>query len=222
MSSGFKKRGKHFASPDVTKSVEGCCSARDRPSAADHFSRNASLECRPNVKACRLDSWIIAAIPGAVAYATSLTGSSADGEDVVQDCICRLIAHSERYDLARDGRKLLFRAITNACLNLKKSRRPQQSLEDLGRFTSDSTWEFEDSAALPPELEVLADELRAAIAEGLERLPIRYRAAIELTSLGYKPRDISQIMGIEADRMRVVLGRARKSLAAFLRSRFPE
>jgi len=149
-------------------------------------------------------------------------GSCADGEDIVQECCCRLITSGERYDLARDGRKLLFRSITNACLNLKSRRRRLQSLDELGRYEHDSAWEVEDVAAVSPADKVLTDELRVAIAAGLERLPMPYRATLELTGLGYKPREVAQIMGLSAERVRVVLSRARKSLAAFLKSQFPE
>jgi RNA polymerase sigma-70 factor (ECF subfamily) len=189
----------------------------------NHAGDSGSPDARPREeKVASLDAWVSAALPGAVAYATSLAGRRADGEDVVQDCICRLLRHADRYDLPQDGRKLLFRSITNACLNLKRRRRPPLHLSELGRADEDGPWEIEDNSAPSPPLELLTDELRVTIAEGLAQLPVRYRAAIELTSLGYKPREIAEMLEVNSNHVRVVLGRARKSLAAFLSSRFPE
>jgi RNA polymerase sigma-70 factor (ECF subfamily) len=175
-----------------------------------------------SVLAASLDAWLVTALPGAVAYATSLTGKRADGEDIVQDCLCRLLSHADRYDLPQDGRKLLFRSITNACLNLKRRRRAPLNLSELSKTDSDAPVDIADHAAPSPPQELLTDELRAAIAEGLDKLPLRHRATIELTSLGYKPREIAQMLEINADHVRVILARSRKALAAFLNSRFPE
>jgi RNA polymerase sigma-70 factor (ECF subfamily) len=157
-----------------------------------------------------------------VAYATSLTGRRSDGEDIVQDCLYRLLKHAHRYDLIEDGRKLLFRSITNACLNLKRRRRPPLNLSELSSVKTDASWDVADTSAPSPPLELLTDELRTAIASGLAKLPVRHRAAIELTSLGYKPREIAQMLEVHPDHVRVILARARKSLRAFLSSRFPE
>lgn len=172
--------------------------------------------------AAQVDEWLVVALPGAVAYATSLTGSRADGEDVVQDCLCRLLTHAHRYNLPEDGRKLLFRSITNACLNLKRRRRPPLTLSEFGKAESDGPWELPDRSSPSPPHELLTDELRAAIADGLAKLPIRHRATIELTSLGYKPREIAQMLEVHPDHVRVILARARKSLAMFLSAKFPE
>src|SRR5262245_25309322 len=75
-----------------------------------------------------LDQWTLTSAPRAVAYAASLLGSSSQAEDVVQDCFCRLLQKAAEYDLLRDGTRLLFRAITNACINLTTRRKPTCSL----------------------------------------------------------------------------------------------
>jgi RNA polymerase sigma-70 factor (ECF subfamily) len=177
---------------------------------------------RHDITAAGLDAWLLNALPGAVAFATSLTGQRADGEDIVQDCICRLLKHAHRYNLPEDGRKLLFRSITNACLNLKRRRRPSVTLSEVGGAKADGPWDLADTSALSPPLELLTNELRTAIAEGLAKLPVRHRATIELTSLGYKPREIAQMLEVHPDHVRVILARARKALRAFLSLRFPE
>ena len=71
-----------------------------------------------------LDDWVLATAPRATAYARSLLGNAHEAEDIVQDCYCRLIAKASTYDLKRDGLKLLFTAIGNACINLRTRRKP--------------------------------------------------------------------------------------------------
>jgi RNA polymerase sigma-70 factor (ECF subfamily) len=167
-----------------------------------------------------LDGWIALALPGAVAYATSLVGDRTQGEDIVQDCVCRLLVHAARYDLARDGRKLLFRAITNACINRRTRQRKTVSLDEYGRAPEGGTWELVDTDAVTPPVAAMAEELRSAIAEGLQSLGVRYRAVLELSSLGNSPAEIAEIMDVSSEHVRVLLFRARRSMAEYLNARF--
>ncbi|MBX3415688.1 MAG: RNA polymerase sigma factor [Pirellulales bacterium] len=169
-----------------------------------------------------METWITLALPGAVAYATSLLGDRNRGEDIVQDCICRLLGHAARYDLPRDGRKLLFRAITNACINERTRGERTLSLDEQGRPPEGGTWELEDITAPTPSTLVLAEELRVTIAEGLQTLPIRQRSALELSSFGYRAEEIAEMLQVQSDHVRLLLFRARKAMAAFLNARFCE
>ncbi len=167
-----------------------------------------------------MDGWISLALPGAVAYATSLMGDRTQGEDIVQDCVCRLLVHAARYDLARDGRKLLFRAITNACINQQTRQRKNVSLDECGRAPDGGGWEMSDASAVSPPAAAMAEELRQAIAEGLATLGVRHRAVLELSSLGYGSNEIAEMLGVTTENVRVLLFRARKSMASFLNARF--
>jgi RNA polymerase sigma-70 factor, ECF subfamily len=167
-----------------------------------------------------LDGWISSALPGAVAYASSLVSDRTQGEDIVQECVCRLVAHAARYDLPRDGRKLLFRAITNACINRQLRERKTVSLDEHGRSGEGGRWELPDGAAVTPPVAVMAEELRQAIEEGLATLGIRYRSALELSSLGYSASEIAEMLEVTSDNVRVLLFRGRKTMATFLNARF--
>jgi RNA polymerase sigma-70 factor, ECF subfamily len=166
-----------------------------------------------------LKSWIELALPDAVAYASSLLGDRTQGEDVVQDCVCRLLGHAARYDLARDGRKLLFRAITNACINRQTRDRKLISLDTYGR-QDEGAWELEDAEAHTPLVMAMAEELRSAIAQGLHTLPLRQRSALELSSLGYPAEEIAEMLEVRGENVRVLLFRARQAMAIFLNTRF--
>jgi RNA polymerase sigma factor (sigma-70 family) len=155
-----------------------------------------------------LKSWIELALPGAVAYASSLMGDRGRGEDIVQDCICRLLGHAARYDLERDGRKLLFRAVTNACINQHTRGHKTVSLDRHGRQPDGGAWQVMDPGAPTPTAVAMANELRQAIADGLHALPLRQRSALELSSLGYDPHEIGEMLEVKYERVRVILFRA--------------
>ena len=167
-----------------------------------------------------MKSWIELALPGAAAYASSLVGDRAQGEDIVQDCVCRLLGNAARYDLPRDGRKLLFRAITNASINHHTRGHKTVSLDRHGRQSDSGAWSVVDAHSPQPPSLAMAEELRRAIADGLQTLPLRQRSALELSSLGYEPHEIGEMLGVKYERVRVILFRARKTMAGFLNARF--
>src|SRR3954467_14628997 len=68
------------------------------------------------------DGWILATLPRAIAFATGLLADPDAAEDVVHDCYCRLLQKADVYDLRNDGAKLLFRSITNACIDRSRRR----------------------------------------------------------------------------------------------------
>ena len=154
-----------------------------------------------------LDAWVRTTLAGAVAFARSLLRDRAAAEDVVHDCYCRLLRRADVYDLPRDGTKLLYRAITNACINHTQRARPVGNLED---------GEPADGRTATPVDEAAASELEAAVSRGLSRLSVMQRAAIELRALGHSLEDIADTLGLSASNAGVLLHRARKALAAEL------
>lgn len=163
-----------------------------------------------------MESWITQALPGAVAYAASLLGDREKADDMVQECVCRLLLHAARYDLPRDGRRLLFRSITNACINVVTRERKTLSLDEVGRAALDGTWELEDVTATEPHMLAIAEETRELVHQGLSALPVRQRSAIELWSFGYSTDEIADMLSISAGNARVIIHRARKALEEFL------
>jgi RNA polymerase sigma-70 factor (ECF subfamily) len=162
-----------------------------------------------------LDAWVRQTLAGAVAYARSLLRDPIAAEDVVHDCFCRLLRRADVYDLPRDGTKLLYRAITNACINHTQRARRIDSLDDgeTGERIADRL--ADERAAGPPE-EAVGSELEVAMNRGLGRLSVMQRAAIELRALGHSTEDIADTLGLSATNAGVLLHRARKALAAEL------
>ena len=164
-----------------------------------------------------LNAWAARVIPRAVAYARTLLPRAADAEDVVHDVLCRLLGHSE-YDLVKDGEKLLFRSVTNACINRITRAHRTASLDTAG--AGDGSW----IASLParrtpdPAELAIAGELREAVRHGLAALPPRQRAALELKSIGHSLKEIAHMLDLSVSNAGVLVHRARTQLAEFLGS----
>jgi RNA polymerase sigma factor (sigma-70 family) len=170
-------------------------------------------DSRPALTSAELDAWVLATAADAVAYATSLLRDPVAAEDVVQDCFCRLLARADVYDLPRDGRKLMFRSITNACINLKSRDRGHLGL---GGEDDRPGLALHDPDAHPPERVLMVKELAQAVAEGLALLPLAQRAALELRSLGHSLEEIADALSVSAGNAGVLVHRARQAMARHL------
>jgi RNA polymerase sigma factor (sigma-70 family) len=157
-----------------------------------------------------LEAWVLATAPRAVAYAASLLRNRAAAEDVVQECYYSLIK-AGRYDLPRDGLKLLYRAITNRCINLTERRPPVQSIDAAEGFG-----EPQAPVATQPEVAAMNRELEDAVATGLAGLPVQQRAALELRILGHSQQEIADMLAVTASHAGVLIHRARQALGAYL------
>lgn len=161
-----------------------------------------------------LDEWIDRTAKRALAYAVTLVGNPVEAEDLVHDCYCRLLAKSAEYDLPRDGEKLLFKAVTNACINSVQRRRPVASLDSVK--WSDHRG-LAESSETNPERRAEARELHKAVSAALAKLPVNQRAVVELRSLGHSVMEAAEMLEISHANARVLLHRARQTLAVELR-----
>jgi RNA polymerase sigma factor (sigma-70 family) len=207
--------------PDAGVTISGlaCCYHRRRSVVARRFERRHLLAARASshAKTAELEAWVLATAAEAVAYASTLLRNREAAEDIVQDCYCRLLGHADVYDLPRDGRKLLFRSITNACRNVRRRARPATRLDatDDGEDRGPRL-ELVDDSAFPPVEIAIGAELERAIGEGLARLKLSQRAALELRSLGYSLEEVAEMLGVSANNARVLVHRGRVALAEYL------
>ena len=170
----------------------------------------------PRATSEALDAWVFASLPRAVAYAESLLNDRSAADDVVQDCYCRLLAKADVYDLPRDGTKILFRAITNACIDRNQARK-FVSLDRSGNTDSDAMPIMPaDPKSVEPSRLLLDRELEALLDRALELLPINQRAALQLKSLGHSLEEIAETLDVSAANAGVLIHRARKAVAAHL------
>ena len=164
----------------------------------------------------RLGEWVRAVTPRAVAFARSLVRNPEQAEDVVQECLYRLLRRAADYDLERDGVKLLFKAITNLCINRGTREKGLLSLDAAG--TDDRPIEVADRSALTPDRIAENRELEAAVRAALQKLPSLQRAAVELRALGMSKEEIAEALDVSATNAGVLVFRGRKALAEQLRS----
>jgi RNA polymerase sigma factor (sigma-70 family) len=165
----------------------------------------------------RLDAWVRAVAPRALAFARSLLLDSNRAEDVVQECLYRLLRRAAEYDLERDGVRLLFRAITNLSINVTTREKGLASL-DTGGDEGESIPVEDRLARLPHEV-LIGEEMQAAVAAALVKLPPLQRAALELRALGQGKAEIAAILEVSESNAGVLVYRARQALAEELKGK---
>jgi RNA polymerase sigma-70 factor (ECF subfamily) len=170
----------------------------------------------PSGKPNDLDAWVLATAPRAVAYAASLLRDRSRAEDVVQDCYLRLWQKADQYDLPNSGMKLLFKAITRSCINISTRERRILSLDVRNGQEEGLGWQLADATAPEPDRNLMYQELEKAVSDGLSRLPVLHRAALELRSLGHSQQEIGEMLEITAGHAGVLVHRARKAMADYL------
>ncbi len=169
-----------------------------------------------------LNDWIVSTVQQALAFALSLLRNRVEAEDIVHDCYGRLLARADKYDLPRDGSKLLFKAISNACINATQRRAPTVSLDATtnspdGDATDLTTTALADKLGSQPEQQAMHRELEAALESALGELSTMQRAVIELRGLGFSLVDAAQMLEISDANARTLLHRGRARLAQRLR-----
>jgi RNA polymerase sigma-70 factor (ECF subfamily) len=178
------------------------------PSAEAKLARTS----RPRRSDDDLGPWIAGTVQRALAYALTLVPNRADAEDLVHDCYSRLLARSDTYDLPRDGTRLLYKAITNACINWNGRRPPVVSLDAAGGAPGP-----EGKPDDQPQEQAIRGELEAAVAAALAELPVTQRAIVELRGLGHSSAEVAEMLEISPANERILLHRARQAMAVRLR-----
>jgi RNA polymerase sigma-70 factor (ECF subfamily) len=143
-----------------------------------------------------------AQLPWRIAY--RMLADSAEAEDVAQEALLRLWQYADRWKAGGPGvAAWLTRVATNACLDRLRRR----------RFTSDEAVpERADESALADEA-IEEDEVRKAVAECIEALPDRQRAAIVLTYYEERQNKMAaEILAMQIKAFESLLLRARAAL----------
>jgi RNA polymerase sigma factor (sigma-70 family) len=160
----------------------------------------------------RYEKWVLAVGPHALAYARSLVRDPSRADDLVQECFFRLLRKADVYDLERDGLKLLFKSISNLCINQSTREKTLLSLDGIGEPESEPI-PVPDLAHLRPEQILQHRELEAKIDQAMSQLTPLYRAAIELRALGFTKEQIGDSLEISTSYAGVLIHRGRQALA---------
>ena len=160
-----------------------------------------------------LGGWIARTVQPALAYAITLVRNRHDAEDIVQECYRKLLARSAHYDLPRDGDKLLYKSITNACINLVQRRPVTTSIESL----KDAAFPPRADDGRSPDSRLMQREMEQTIEHALAELPVNQRAVLELASLGHSLVDAAEMLDVSHANARVLLHRARQTVAEKLK-----
>jgi RNA polymerase sigma-70 factor (ECF subfamily) len=171
----------------------------------------------PDATRRQLEAWVLSTLPRALGYAGSLLRDRSLADDVVHDCYLRLLEKAAVYDLVRDGTKLLYKAITNACIDRNHRERILLSLNGGGAESGIGRLVV-DAKESGPLNEVIQNELESQVEVGIGQLPVAQRAALELKSLGYSIQEIAEALGTSTSNAGVLVHRARKALAESLES----
>ena len=160
-----------------------------------------------------LDGWVLSTLPRAVAFAVGLVKDREVAEDVVHDCYCRLLAKASEYDLQQDGTRLLFRSITNACIDRSRKKSSVSLYETDDDGGPGRMMDLTDRRAYEPWQLADHGELQRAVSAGLEKLPVVQRAALELKTLGQSLQEIAEALSVTPTNAGVLIHRARQALS---------
>lgn len=142
-------------------------------------------------------------------YCARLTGSSCDGEDVVQDTLERAFAAVGELPPDARLRPWLFRIARNRALDLIRSRRVRRA-EPL-----EAAWDLADPAADDPLEVVMRRQALEAHLSRLVGLGPRQRAVFVLKDvLGDSLLEIAARLGLTMDAVKALLARARGRVRA--------
>ena len=137
-------------------------------------------------------------------YCARMTGSVADGEDVVQDALFHAYRRLDSYDDARPLKPWLFRIAHNRCIDFLRSRGVREDAES-GADVRDVVWPDD-----PP-----GPALGRAVEHLVLVLPPMERACVLLKDvLDHSLEEIAALVGSTVGGVKAALHRGRAKLAA--------
>ncbi len=141
-------------------------------------------------------------------YCARMTGSIADGEDVVQDALARAYYELSSLKEVPALRAWLFRIAHNRALDFLKryDRRMAEPIE--------TAEHMEDEMAGSPVQAILREQaMRTAMYRFLELAPAQRSCVILKDVLGHSLEDIGQLLGLSIPAVKAALHRGRSRLA---------
>lgn len=155
-----------------------------------------------------------------------ITGSAADAEDLVQETFERALEKPPA-DTERPWRPWLARVATRLSIDTLRRRRTRRYVGPWLPSPVETPPGTSGGEPVSPEADAetrygLRESVSFAFLRALEALPPVARAALVLRdALGYSGPETAEILGVTPENARVILHRARKTLAAYDERRRP-
>jgi RNA polymerase sigma factor (sigma-70 family) len=141
-------------------------------------------------------------------FTAHMLGDKAAAADVTQDVFIKLWEHRERMDQDRMIGWLL-RVARNACIDAMRKRKVRRALSDSEDFSLDSL----PSTGIGPDKEAAASLFRERLAAALDTLGEPHKSIVILREVQeYKYEEISEVLSLPLNTVKVYLHRARKAL----------
>jgi RNA polymerase sigma-70 factor (ECF subfamily) len=160
-----------------------------------------------------------------LAVARRILGSHEEAKDVVQETFLAAFQSLDRFRGEANLGTWLSRIAVNQCLMKLRSKRrkPEQSIEDLlPTFLADGH-QVRESALWEVSLDtqVERNEVFSLVRRGIERLPTNYRTVLLLRDIEeLSTEEVSGMLGVTANTIKVRLHRARQALRTLLEPHF--
>ncbi len=156
------------------------------------------------------DAWLAMMRPRLVRLARQFLANAEDAEEIAQEALALAWRRWAEVKDAGKRNAWVYRTTINLCLNLRRKRRPSETLVEVAA---------REETGRAVECGELAERLRIVIAD----LPENQQAALalrEVEGLGYDA--IAAILEVKASAARVMVHRAREGVRQMLLRRWPE
>ena len=129
-----------------------------------------------------------------------MLGNREDAEDITQEVLLKIWGHIESIG-KRSRKNWIMKVTKNLCIDQLRHRRLSHSINS------------DPSPLRDPETLMERREMQKRIREAIGRLPLTLRSTIILREIqGLKYREISEILGISLDAVKVQIWRGRRLL----------
>jgi RNA polymerase sigma-70 factor (ECF subfamily) len=154
-----------------------------------------------------------------------LTGNAEKAKDIAQEAFIRVYRALDKYDPRYKFSSWLLKTVSNLCIDYHRTKPASQaSLEGLLSSPAESSILYEQALRANEveglEAKIEVKELQEIIREGIDLLPIDYKAVVvmrHVQSLSY--REIAVALNLPMGTIKARIHRARKLLKGYLESR---
>jgi RNA polymerase sigma-70 factor (ECF subfamily) len=159
-----------------------------------------------------------------LAVSRRLLSNEEDAHDAVQDAFISAFKSIDRFEGGARLSTWLHRIVVNAALMKRRSRqrKAEQSIEPLlPKFLDDGHQASPAGEWRVPDSPAEREETRLFVRGCIEQLPESYQVVLKLRDFeGLDTQETADVLGIEANAVKVRLHRARQALRTLLDARF--